>query len=112
MALNAVPALGKGTASLELAGATEGVTTVKAEALEPRAWGEAERGPVFPPREEEHRLREGACPPGTRLPGTCGERLALKRPFENEKGTACPSCQMTRSLTLATSQELVSLVVV
>jgi hypothetical protein len=35
---------GQGTAGLELAGATQGVTTTKVEALEPRTQGEAGRG--------------------------------------------------------------------
>lgn len=46
-AMNTVPALVKGTASLKLAGATEEVATTKFEALEPQAQDEAERRPVF-----------------------------------------------------------------
>src|SRR5579863_6403450 len=48
-ATNAAAVPAKGTASLEIIGATEEVATANAEALEPRAWvrpgqGEAERG--------------------------------------------------------------------
>jgi hypothetical protein len=50
---------GQGTAGLELAGATEGVATGKAEALEPREQGKVEY--VLLLREDPIEGKRGAC---------------------------------------------------
>jgi hypothetical protein len=62
----------QGTASLELAGATEGGATTKPEALLPGAQGEAEHGPVLPPREDpvEGKRGPGGPPRETPCEGT------------------------------------------